>query len=61
MGDIEELKELVAQQARDIANLIAELARIREAAVVGGPAHHLPVPDAGAVSGGARVHIHSVK
>ena len=39
MGDIEELKELVAQQARDIASLIAELAKMRV---------HVPDEDAAA-------------
>ena len=46
MGDdIQELKDLVAQQARDTATLIAEMARMR-AAPPAGPA--VPVPDADA-------------
>ena len=52
MGDIQELKDLVAQQARDTANLIAEMARMRAPPPGGGgPAH---VPDAGAVAAAAR-------
>ena len=49
MGDIQELKDLVAQQARDVAqqardtaNLIAEMARMRAAPAPAGPVH---VPD----------------
>ena len=58
MGDIAELKELVAQQSRDaieaqkrVDDLIAELARSQLAAVPAAPAH-LPaaVPDAAAVA-----------
>ena len=47
MGDIEELKNLVAQQARDTASLIAEMARMRAAPA--GPAH-VPDPDAAAAA-----------
>ena len=35
MGDIEELKQLVAQQAKNTADLIAEMARMRAAAPAG--------------------------
>ena len=55
MGDIAELKQLVAQQTRDAAaaqkrvdDLIAELARARMA-----PAHVPAVPDAGAIAAAA--------
>ena len=49
MGDIQELKDLVAQQARDTANLIAEMARMRAPGGPGGPGH-APAPDADAIA-----------
>ena len=52
MDQIQELKDLVNQQARDTANLIAELARARGAPGPGGPAH--VVPDAAAAAAAAR-------
>ena len=49
MGDMAELRELVAQQSRNavaaqkrVDDLIAELARARVAAVPAAPAHHPP-------------------
>ena len=58
MGDeggdqIQELKDLVAQQARDTANLIAEMARMRAAPVpAAAPVVHVPAaPNAAAVRG----------
>ena len=47
VDQMQELKDLVNQQARDTATLIAELARARGAPGPGGPAH---VPDRGAAA-----------
>ena len=48
VNQMQELKELVQQQARDTANLIAEMARLR---VPGDPAHGVvPVVDADAAA-----------
>ena len=66
MGDIAELKELVAQQSRDaiaaqkrVDDLIAELARARLAATAA-PAHISVVPDAGAIAAAAAARVDKV-
>ena len=47
---MQQLKDLVAQQARDTANLIAEMARLRAAPAVPAGPGHVPAPDADAVA-----------